>query len=108
MPLTPEIITRPAKPGERLGRVVEQFPARGTLSSWDTVRIVLPKATNGRIPDVVGLDLLDARSKLANRDIAGFVEAFADGESGIVIAQYPHAGLAATRNMTVRLIVGRA
>jgi membrane peptidoglycan carboxypeptidase len=108
MPLTPEIITRPAKPGEKLGRVVEQFPARGTLSSWDTVRIVIPKATNGRIPDVVGLDLLDARTRLANRDIAGFVEAFADGESGIVIAQYPHAGLAATRNMTVRLIVGRA
>jgi penicillin-binding protein 1A len=108
MPLTAEIITRPAKPGEKLGRVVEQFPARGTLSSWDTVRIVLPKATNGRIPDVVGLDLGVARSRLANRDIAGFVEAFADGESGRVIAQYPHAGLAATRNMTVRLIVGRA
>ena len=108
MPLTPEIITRPAQPGEKLGRVVEQFPARGTLSSWNTVRIVVPKATNGRIPDVVGLDLLDARTRLANRDIAGFVEAFADGESGIVIAQYPHAGLAATRNMTVRLIVGRA
>jgi penicillin-binding protein 1A len=108
MPLTPEIITRPAKPGEKLGRVVEQFPARGTLSSWDTVRIVLPKATNGRIPDVVGLDLAVARSRLANRSIAGFVEAFADGESGTVIAQYPHAGLAATRNMTVRLIVGRA
>jgi penicillin-binding protein 1A len=108
MPLTPEIITRPAKPGETLGRVVEQFPARGTLSSWDTVRIVLPKATNGRIPDVVGLDLLTARTKLSSRDIAGFVEAFADGESGRVIAQYPHAGLAATPNMTVRLIVGRA
>jgi hypothetical protein len=25
-----------------------------------------------------------------------------------VLAQYPHAGLAAARNMTVRLIVGRA
>jgi penicillin-binding protein 1A len=108
MPLTPEIITRPAKPGERLGRVVEQFPANGTLSSWETVRIVMPKATNGRIPDVVGLSLIEARSKLADRDIAGFVEAFTDGKSGFVIAQYPHPGLAAARNMTVRLIVGRA
>jgi penicillin-binding protein 1A len=108
MPLTPEIITRPARPGEMLGRVVEQFPGRGTLSSWETVRIVIPKPTNGRIPDVVGLDLAEARRLLANRDIAGFVEAFADGEAGAVIAQYPHAGLAATRNMTVRLIVGRA
>jgi penicillin-binding protein 1A len=107
MPLTPEIITRPAKPGEKLGRVVEQIPAGGTLSSWDTVRIVLPKATNGRIPDVVGLSLTEARRRLANRDIAGFVEAFADGEAGSVIAQFPHAGLAASPNMTVRLIVGR-
>jgi penicillin-binding protein 1A len=108
MPLTPEVITRPAKPGERLGRVVAQFPMRGTLSSWDTVRIVLPKATNGRIPDVVGLSVATARHRLAARDIAGLVEAFADGKSGVVLAQYPRAGLAATRNMTVRLIVGRA
>jgi len=108
MPLTPEVITRPAKPGERLGRVVAQFPMRGTLSTWDTVRIVLPKTTNGRIPDVVGLRLAIARHRLAARDIAGLVDAFADGKSGVVLAQYPRAGLAATRNMTVRLIVGRA
>jgi beta-lactam-binding protein with PASTA domain len=78
------------------------------LSSWDTVRIVVPKATNGRIPDVVGLTLTDARGRLAKRHLAGFVEALVDGTPGQVIAQYPHAGLAATRNMTVRLIVGRA
>jgi membrane peptidoglycan carboxypeptidase len=108
MPLTPELITRPAKPGERLGRVVGQFPGHGTLSSWDTVRIVVPKATNGRIPDVVGLDLVRARRLLAARDIAGFVKAYADGKGGVVLAQYPHAGLAAVRNMTIRLVVGRA
>jgi beta-lactam-binding protein with PASTA domain len=108
MPLTPEVITRPAKPGEKLGRVVAQFPARGTLSTWDTVRIVIPKSTNGRIPDVVGLTAANARHRLARRDIAGFVEAYADGKPGIVLAQYPRAGLAATRNLTVRLIVGRA
>jgi beta-lactam-binding protein with PASTA domain len=72
------------------------------------VRIVVPKAMNGRIPDVVGLSLTEARRRLANHDIAGLVEAFVDGDAGSVIAQYPHAGLAATRNMTVRLIVGRA
>ena len=107
MPLTPEVITRPAKPGERLGRVVAQFPATGTLSSWSTVRIVLPKSTNGRLPDVVGLTLQHARHKLAHRQIAGLVEAFADGKPGVVLAQYPRAGLAAVRNMTVRLIIGR-
>jgi beta-lactam-binding protein with PASTA domain len=107
MPLTPEIIYRPAKAGERLGRVVAQFPAQGTLSTWDTVRIVLPKSTNGRIPDVVGLTETAARRRLAGHDIGGLVEAYVDGKSGIVLTQYPHAGLAATRNMTVRLIVGR-
>ena len=108
MPLTPEIITRPAKPGEQLGRVVAQFPRRGTLSTWDTVRIVVPKSTNGRVPDVVGLDMATARHRLARHHIAGLVEAYADGKDGVVLAQYPHAGLAAARNMTVRLIVGRA
>jgi penicillin-binding protein 1A len=108
MPLTPEIITRPAEPGERLGRIVAQFPARGTLSTWDTVRIVVPKSTNGRVPDVVGLTVADARHRLARRDLAGFVEAYVDGKAGVVLAQYPRAGLAATRNMTIRLIVGRA
>ena len=108
MPLKAEVITRPAKPGEQLGRVVGQFPAHGTLSSWDTVRIVVPKSTNGRVPDVIGLSLTRARHLLARRDLAGFVDAFADGKSGVVLAQYPRAGLAAVRNMTVRLIVGRA
>jgi beta-lactam-binding protein with PASTA domain len=107
MPLTPEVITRPAGPGERLGRVVAQFPPRGTASSWDTIRVVIPKPTNGRIPDVVGLSLTRARHRLASREIAGFVEAFVDGKPGVVLAQYPHSGLAAVRNMTVRLIVGR-
>jgi penicillin-binding protein 1A len=107
MPLTPEVIYRPAKAGERLGRVVTQFPAQGTLSTWDTVRIVIPRSTNGRIPDVVGLTEQAARRRLARHDIGGLVEAYVDGKSGAVLAQYPHAGLAAVRNMTVRLIVGR-
>jgi len=107
MPLTPEVITRPAKPGELLGQVVAQYPIGGTLSSWDKVRIVIPASANGRIPDVVGLSLQRARRRLAHHNIAGLVEAFADGKPGIVLAQYPHAGLAAVRNMTVRLIIGR-
>jgi penicillin-binding protein 1A len=107
MPLTPEVITRPAKPGEPLGRVVAQFPAKGTLSTWDTVRIVVPKGSNGRIPDVVGMSLSKARRHLASRDIAGLVEAYVEGKNGVVLTQYPRAGLAAVRNMTVRLIVGR-
>ena len=108
MPLTPEIIWRPAKPGERLGVVTEQMPASGTLSSWSTVRIVLPRARNGRIPDVVGLSLEQARHRLAKRRLAGTIRAYADGApAGTVLAQFPRAGRAAVPNMTIRLVVAR-
>jgi penicillin-binding protein 1A len=108
MPLTPEVIWRPAEPGEQLGRVTAQYPARGTLSSWSTVRIVLPRAVHGLIPDVVGLTLAKARARLAKRELAGDIEAFADGgKAGTVIAQFPRAGRAAVPNMTIRLVVAR-
>jgi beta-lactam-binding protein with PASTA domain len=49
-----------------------------------------------------------ARRKLANRRLAGLVQTYIDGgRPGEVVAQFPHAGLAATRNMTVRLVVSR-
>ena len=107
MPLTVEVITRPAKGGELLNHVVAQFPSKGTLSSFDTVRIVVPKAEHGRIPDVTGLPFDKARRMLAKRHLAGLLQAYADGRPGIVLQQVPRAGLAAAPNLTVRLIVGR-
>ena len=108
MPLTPEVIWWPAEPGEELGRVRIQFPARGTLSSWSTVRIVLPRAVYGRIPDVVGLTLENARRRLARRELAGLVESYVDGSSAdTVVAQFPRAGRAAAPHMTVKLILAR-
>jgi penicillin-binding protein 1A len=108
MPLTPEVIWRPAEPGERLGLVTDQIPARGTLSSWSSVRIVLPKAIHGRIPDVVGLTLERARRRLARRQLAGVVKSYADASpAGVVLAQFPRAGRAAARNMTIRLFLAR-
>jgi hypothetical protein len=107
MPLTPEVITRPAKEGERLDRVVAQYPARGTLSSWEKVRIVIPKALHGRVPNVVGVRVAKAQRRLAAYDLTGVVEAFAGGDLGVVIAQFPGAGRAAGANLTVRLVVGR-
>jgi membrane peptidoglycan carboxypeptidase len=107
MPLTPEVITRPAKPGERLGVVVAQFPSRGPLSSWDKVKLVVPKALHGTIPDVVGLRLGVARAKLDRRKLVGVVDAFGQGDPGIVLAQNPKPGLAAAPSFTVKLIVGR-
>ena len=69
---------------------------------------MLPRASNGRVPDVVGLRLDEARARLARRKLAGDVRAYADGEAeGVVLAQFPRAGRAAVRNMTVRLVVSR-
>jgi penicillin-binding protein 1A len=108
MPLTAEIVWRRARPGERLGRVTDQKPRSGTLSSWSTVRIFVPRTSNGRVPSVVGMDLGKARRKLANRRLAGLVQTYVDGGTAdAVVAQFPRAGRAATRNMTVRLVVSR-
>jgi penicillin-binding protein 1A len=107
MPLTVEVVTRPAEGGERLGRVIAQFPARGTLSSFDTVRVVVPLAVNGRIPDVTGLSLEAARQKLARHHLAGLVQTYAEGEPDRVLQQFPKARLASTENMTIKLVVGR-
>jgi membrane peptidoglycan carboxypeptidase len=107
MPLTVEVITRPAKGGEQLGRVVAQYPAKGTRSSFDTVRVVVPVAENGRIPDVTGLSLAEARAKLAHHHVAGLVQSYTEGKTGRVLQQFPAAGLASVRNMTIKLVVGR-
>jgi penicillin-binding protein 1A len=107
MPLTADVVWRQARPGQQLGRVIAQRPESGTLSSWSTVRIVLPRSPNGRIPDVVGLEVDNARSRLARRQL-GVKQTYVDGgEPGVVLTQFPRAGLAATRNMTVRLVIGR-
>jgi penicillin-binding protein 1A len=108
MPLTAEIVWRRARPGEKLGRVTDQKPKSGTLSSWSTVRIFIPRSNNGRVPKVVGMDLGQARQRLANRRLGGLVQTYVDGGAeNVVMAQFPRAGLAATRNMTVRLVVSR-
>jgi hypothetical protein len=107
MPLTVEVVTRPAEGGEQLGRVVAQYPSRGTLSSFDTVRVVVPVAENGRIPDVTGLTLEQARKKLARHHLAGLVQTYAEGKPDRVLQQFPKAGLASTENMTIKLVVGR-
>jgi penicillin-binding protein 1A len=42
-PLTPELIWEPAKPGEKVGAVLRQFPSGGTLSSFSHVRLVVAR-----------------------------------------------------------------
>jgi beta-lactam-binding protein with PASTA domain len=106
-PLTASYVYKPAKPGQRLGFVVAQFPAHGTLSSYDRVMLVVPHALHGVVPNVVGLDLRRARKRLHAVRLSGVVVHFAKGKRGDVVAQRPHPGVAAAPHMTVRLTLGR-
>jgi penicillin-binding protein 1A len=107
MPLVPEVLYRPAKPGEPLGVVVKQIPSRGTLSAFDAMKIVLAESPDGALPRLVGLSLGEARILLSRREIRTQVVRQADGPIGVVLAQDPKPRRAAVRGMTVRLVVGR-
>jgi penicillin-binding protein 1A len=64
-PLTPQVVYKPAKTGERIDLVVDQFPDKGTASAGDKITIVLRKSLHGVIPNVVGLSVGRAQAKLA-------------------------------------------
>ena len=107
-PLTPSYVYKPAKAGQRLGVVVAQYPKTGRLSSHDRVMLVVPRATHGVVPKVVGLKLTKARQRLRKLNLDPRVTSLTDGVPGRVLAQSPHAGVAAAANMMVKLVVGRA
>ncbi len=75
MPLRAEIISRPARAGEKLGMVVDQYPKVGrTLSSWDTVRIVTAESPQGPIPRLVGLRVSRAEEILSAMGLKSAIE----------------------------------
>jgi len=106
-PLQAQVIYRPAAPGQRVGVVVRQYPANGTLSSFDTVTLVLAKPLHGTVPRIVGLNLRDARARLRRLKLHAAVR-FGDGRPGRVVSQTPRAGVAAAPGMTVHVRVGTA
>ncbi|MFL6020981.1 MAG: PBP1A family penicillin-binding protein [Gaiellaceae bacterium] len=106
-PLTPNIVYKPARPNQRVDLVLDQFPRRGRASSYATVTLVLAKPLHGVVPKVIGLSLRDARGRLHSRGLLTTIERFADGHSGMVLAQEPVSGVAAAPHMKVRLVVGR-
>jgi penicillin-binding protein 1A len=106
MPLVPEILYRPAEPGDRVGVVVKQIPSQGTLSAFDTLQIVLAKSDEGELPKLVGMSLGDARVLLAERGIRTQVVRQVDGPVGVVMGQSPKPKTAAINGMTVKLVVG--
>jgi penicillin-binding protein 1A len=103
-----EVIYRWAEPGERPGIVLEQYPAKGTLSAFDTVKLVVAKAKDGVVPEVVGLTLPQAQLTLADDRLEAEVEAYVESaDPGVVVSQAPEAGVAALPSRTVTLVVGR-
>jgi len=101
-PLTPMIVYRPAKAGERLGVVVGQFPRQGTASAYDKITLVLPKSLHGAIPKCVGLKLARAQSKLTRLKLDVNVKG---GSTGKVIAQSLRPGTAAAPGLKLTLTV---
>src|SRR5581483_2458030 len=100
-PLTPQIVYKPAAPRQRLGVVLRQYPAGGTLSSFDTVTLVLAKPLHGVVPRVIGMSVPAAQARLRRLRLAAVV----GGGEGVVAAQFPQAGVAAAPGMRVRLVV---
>jgi penicillin-binding protein 1A len=106
-PLTPEVIYKWARPRQRVDVVLGQFPAKGTLSSFDTVKLVLGRARHGLVPNVEGSSLAQAQEKLRKRKLRAEVARPSDGATGEVVSQSPPSGVAAAPGMTVRLVVRR-
>jgi membrane peptidoglycan carboxypeptidase len=106
-PLTPKLVYRPAAPLQRVGVVVDQFPKRGYRSSYDEIILVVSKATRGRIPNLVGRDIDEARLRLKRMKLQPQIT-WADGRPGRVLEQKTRAGLAAAPGVKVELVVGRA
>jgi penicillin-binding protein 1A len=101
-PLTPSVVYKPAAPGQRVGVVVAQIPARGRLSSYDKVTLVFAKAQHGLVPDVLGLSLARARAKLLRMKLVPTLR----GTGTRVIRQRPRAGVAAGAGLAVMLYLG--
>jgi penicillin-binding protein 1A len=101
-PLLATLDLRPARPGQRVGIVVGQIPAKGTLSAYDHVRLIVVRARQGVVPKLVGLPIGRAERKLAPLKLDVRVRG---GSKGRVVAQAPRWGVAATPGMRVVLTV---
>ncbi|HEX3807911.1 MAG TPA: PBP1A family penicillin-binding protein [Gaiellaceae bacterium] len=83
-PLTPAVVYKPAKTGDRVGYVVGQTPKRGTASAYDKITLISEKSLHGVVPRVIGLSLVKAERKLAKLHMNVSVKG---GSSGKVVAQ---------------------
>jgi serine/threonine-protein kinase len=107
-PLTPKVVKKPARPGQRPGRVVDQIPPRGTLSANEEVTLIVTKPLHGVVPRVVGLRLERALRRLERVKLRAVVpERDDDDLSRRIVRQSPRGGVAAAPGMPVRLVLAR-
>ncbi len=106
-PLTSNFVYKPALPKQRLDLVLDQFPKRGHMSSRDTVTLVVAKPLHGVVPNVTGLSLPAARSRIRARGFVPVIDRFDQGDAGRVLAQTPPPGVAGADRLPLRLVVGR-
>jgi penicillin-binding protein 1A len=99
-PLTPDVVYKPAKTGDRVGFVVGQMPRRGTASAYDKITLVAEKSLHGVVPRVVGLELAKAKSKLLRLHMKVDVKG---GSTGKVVAQSVPAQTAAAPGLQITL-----
>jgi penicillin-binding protein 1A len=105
-PLAAAVVYKPAEPRQRVGVVVKQFPAGGRhLSAGDKVTLVLSKALQGVVPNVVGLTLDRARAKLGPLKLHVRVSPGDSPGSARVVAQSPRGGRASAPGMGITLVV---
>ena len=103
-PLTPSVVFKPARTGDRVGYVVGQLPRRGTASAYDKITLILTKSRHGVIPRLVGLPLARAEARVARLHLKVRVDG---GTRGIVTAQSLPAETAAAPGVTLTLTVKR-
>jgi penicillin-binding protein 1A len=106
-PLAATVVYRPAEPRQRVGVVVKQFPARGHLSSGDRVTLVLTRALEGVVPNVVGMTLDRAQARLQPLKLDVNVSPSDASDSARIVAQSPRAGRASAPGMGITLAVKR-
>jgi len=103
-PLTPRYVYQPARLRQQLGIVLRQYPARGTLSSYQPVTLVLPRAMHGAVPKVVGLPFARAKARLARLHLRWKVDGHPP-PGAKVIWQSPRWQTASVNGLVVRLAV---
>jgi beta-lactam-binding protein with PASTA domain len=105
-PLTAKLLYKPAKPLQKPGIVVDQRPKTGYRSSYDRIILVVTKATEGVIPNVVGKTLAEAQVRLKRLQLKPRIR-WTQGKPGRVLQQRPRPGVASKRGLSVELVVAR-